>query len=116
MKLTTVMLVAALPFAAAALLDGVGPRERGTVWSDPTDALEVMQACETSGGRPEVCACTAKHVLVGSPRTTGPSVAAAGALGGNTDPIRSYRESCERWARILGLVEEDRGAAPLAVH
>lgn len=105
MKVTTLLLVAAVPTAAFVWMDALDAARSRSAWVRPEVAVDYLRDCEAEGGNPDVCACTANHILVGSPPAPRPSVD-AGPYAESIPGERSYRDSCEHWAVILGLVDE----------
>ncbi len=107
MKVTTLLLVAAVPTATVVWSDMLDPAASPGSWVNPQHAYDYLRACEESSSSREICACTAKHILVESPTlpavSAGPGQAPSAAYDG-------YRESCERWAEILGLLEHGESA------
>ena len=108
MKVTTLLLVVAAPTAIAFGSDRLDPAASPNAWVHPQYGYEYQKRCSESGVSEEVCACAAKHILVGSPPSE--PLFAPEAPGASQTIHHGYRESCERWAGLLGLVDEDEAA------
>ena len=109
MKVTTLVLVAALPTATVVWSDLFDPAASTNAWVHPQYAYDYLKQCEESGTDREVCACTAKHILIETPGEALPAVSAGppGSRDATRAVYQGYQESCERWADVLGLLEAD---------